>query len=213
MTYYDLTIDKYLQIKEVLENAEDELDTQVAMLSIINECTQDELLDLPLSEYKAKVRELSFLSEPVVPHPQCPKSITIDKEVYEATRDVKKFTAGQYIDYNSLLKSDDFYSIVPNLLAIFFTPKGKNYGRDYDIMEVADKIRYNVSIGFALDVCFFFQQQSLNSIKRTLDSLGLMTKIQMRKTKDGVMRTKMKEALERIQELRDSLQDGVGSIT
>lgn len=213
MTYYDLTIDKYLQIKEVLENAEDELDTQVAMLSIINECTQDELLDLPLSEYKAKVRELSFLSEPLVPRPQCPKSITIDKEVYEATRDIKKFTAGQYIDYNSLLKSDDFYSIVPNLLAIFFTPKGKNYGRDYDIMEVADKIRYNVSIGFALDVCFFFQRQSLNSIKRTLDSLGLMTKIQMRKTKDGVMREKMKEALERIQELRDSLQDGVGSIT
>ena len=151
MTYYDLTIDKYLQIKEALENAEDDLNTQVTLLSIINECTEDELLDLPLPEYHKKVADLAFLSEPLNPRPNCPKTITIDKEVYEAVRDVKQFTAGQYIDYNTLIKSEDFYSVIPNILACFFIPKGKDYGKDYDIMEVAKKIRYNVSIGLAMD--------------------------------------------------------------
>lgn len=210
MTYYDLSIDKYLQIKEILENAEDELDTQVAILCVMNECSEDDLLDLPLPEYKRKVAELNFLSVPIVPNPNCPKSITIDNEVYDVVRDVNKFTAGQYIDYNSLIRSEDFHSIIPNLLACFFIPKGKDYGKDYDIMEVAEKIRYNVSIGLALDVCFFFQQRSIRSISRMLDSLVLMTKIQMRKTKDKEIRGKMKTALMKLEELKDSFQSGVG---
>ena len=210
MTYYDLTIDKYLQIKEALENAEDDLNTQVTLLSIINECTEDELLDLPLGDYHRKVADLAFLSESIKPRPNCPKTITIDKEVFETVRDVKQFTAGQYIDYNSLIKNDDFYSVLPNILACFFIPKGKDYGKDYDIMEVAKKIRYNVSIGLAMDVCFFFQMQSIRSINRMLDSLVLMTKIQMRKAKDPEMKKKLKIALEKIQQLRDFFRDGVG---
>lgn len=209
MTYYDLSIDKYLQIKEALENAEDDLNTQVALLSIINECTEDELLDLPLDDYKKKVEDLDFLSTPIDPKPRCPKTITIDKEVYESVRDVKQFTAGQYIDYNSLIKNEDFYSVLPNILACFFIPKGKGYGKDYDIMEVAKKIRYNVSIGLAMDVCFFFQMKSIRSINNMLDSLVLTTKIQMRKASKET-KPKMKIALEKIQQLRDSFNDGIG---
>lgn len=211
MTYYDLSIDKYLQIKDALENAEDDLNTQVTLLSIINECTEDELLDLPLPEYHKKVADLAFLSEPLKPRANCPKTITIDKEVYEAVRDVKKFTAGQYIDYNSLIKSDDFYQVLPNILACFFIPKGKDYGRDYDIMEVAKKIRYNVSIGLAMDVCFFFQMKSIHSINRMLDYLVLTTKIQMRKA-DKETKEKLKTALEKIQQLKASFNDGAGSM-
>lgn len=212
MTYYDLTIDKYLQIKEALENIEDELNAQVTLLSILNECTEDDLLDLPLTEYHKKVADLAFLSEPLNPKPNCPKTITIDKEIYEVVRDVKQFTAGQYIDYNTLIKSEDFYSVIPNILACFFIPKGKDYGKDYDIMEVANKIRYNVSIGLAMDVCFFFQMRSIRSINRMLDSLVLMTKIQMRKANKET-KPKMKIALEKIQQLRDSFNDGVGGTT
>lgn len=212
MTYYDLTIDKYLQIKEALENIEDELNAQVTLLSILNECTEDDLLDLPLAEYHKKVADLAFLSEPLNPKPNCPKTITIDKEIYEVVRDVKQFTAGQYIDYNTLIKSEDFYSVIPNILACFFIPKGKDYGKDYDIMEVAKKIRYNVSIGLAMDVCFFFQMRSIRSINRMLDSLVLMTKIQMRKANKET-KPKMKIALEKIQLLRDSFNAGVGGTT
>ena len=212
MTYYDLTIDKYLQIKEILEQGEDDLQMQVAMLCVINECGEDDLLDLPLNEYKRKAAELSFLRQSPQPRPQCPKTITIDKEVYESIRDIKKLTAGQYIDYQSLLKSEDFYSIIPNILAIFFVPKGKDYGKGYDIMDEVEKIRNNISIGFALDVCFFFQMQSISSIKRTLDCLVLMTKVKMFKTKDKEMKEKLRTALEKIQELKDSFVNGLGSI-
>lgn len=212
MTYYDLTIDKYLQIKEVLtEHTGDDLEIQVALLSVLNECGEDELLDLPLSEYQKKVADLAFLSEPLDPKPQCPKNITIAGEEYEVVRDIKRFTAGEYIDYQSLVKSDDFYSVIPNVLACFFIPKGKNYGRDYDIMEVAEKIKNNVSIGLALDVCFFFQMQSIRSINSTLDSLALMTKMQIWKAKDKETKTKLKTALTKIVELRDSFNAGLGS--
>lgn len=210
MTYYDLTIDKYLQIKEVLENATDDLSTQVELLAVLEECTEDELLDMPLDEFKRKLGDLVFLSEPLNPKAKCPKSIVIEGQTYEAVRDVKQFTAGQYIDYQNLIKSEDFYSIIPNLLACFFIPKGKDYGKDYDIMEVVKKIRNNVSIGFALDVCFFFQMQSINSINRMLDYLVLTTKIQMRKASKET-KPKMKKAVEKIQELKDSFNAGLGS--
>ena len=213
MTYYDLTIDKYLEIKEVLENGTDDLSTQVALLAVLNECTEDDLLDMPLDEFKRKLADLNFLSQPLNPKPQCPKTITIGKEVFESVRDVKQFTAGQYIDYQNLIKSEDFYSIIPNLLACFFIPKGKDYGKDYDIMEVAEKIKKNISIGFALDVCFFFQMQSIRSINSTLDYLALMTKMQIFKAKDKETKTKLKTAVEKIRELKASFNDGLGSIT
>lgn len=209
MTYYDITIAKYLEIKDVLENATDNISAQVALLSVLNECTEDELLDMPIAEYKRKVGELSFLSEPLTPNPNCPKSITIDKEVYESVRDIKKFTAGQYIDYETLISSDDFYSVLPNILACFFIPKGKDYGKDYDLMEVAEKIKNNVSIGFALDVCFFFRQQSIRSISNMLDYLVLTVKIQMFKSGKET-RKKLRTALEKIQQLRDSFRNGAG---
>ena len=211
MTYYDLTIDKYLEIKEVLENATDDLSTEVSLLAVLNECTEDDLLDMPLDEFKRKLADLNFLSQPLNPKPQCPKTITIGKEVFESVRDVKQFTAGQYIDYQNLIKSEDFYSIIPNLLACFFIPKGKDYGKDYDIMEVAEKIKKNISIGFALDVCFFFQMQSIRSINSTLDYLALMTKMQIFKAKDKETKTKLKTAVEKIRELKASFNDGVGS--
>ena len=213
MTYYDLTIDKYLEIKEVLENATDDLSTQVALLAVLNECTEDDLLDLPLDEFKRKLTDLNFLSQPLNPKPQCPKTITIGKEVFESVRDIKQFTAGQYIDYQNLIRSEDFYSIIPNLLACFFIPKGKDYGKDYDIMEVAEKIKKNISIGFALDVCFFFQMQSIRSINSMLDSLVLMTKVQIFKARDKETKMKLKTALSKIQELRASFNDGLGSTT
>ena len=211
MTYYDLTIDKYLEIKEVLENATDDLSTQVSLLAVLNECTEDDLLDMPLEDYKSKLADLNFLAEPLNPKPQCPKTITIGKEVFEAVRDVKKFTAAQYIDYQNLIKTDDFYSIIPNLLACFFLPKGKDYGKDYDIMEVAEKIKHHISIGFALDVCFFFQMQSMRSINRMLDYLVLMTKMQIRRTKNKETKMKLRTAVEKMEGLKDSFNAGAGS--
>lgn len=211
MTYYDLTIDKFLQIQEILMNMEDDLDVQVSLLAVLNECGEEDILDLPLDEYHNKVRELVFLSEPPKPSAKCPKSITIDGEVYEVVRDVKNFTAGEYIDYQTLIKNDDFYSVIPNLLACFFIPKGKTYGKGYDIMEVANKIRYNVSIGLALDVCFFFRKKSLSSINRMLDYLVLTMKIEMRKVKNEKTKMKMMEAKEKLEQLRDSFNAGLGS--
>lgn len=210
MTYYDLTIDKYLQIKEILEEGTDDLNIQVQMIAVLDECDEDDVLDLPIDEYKEKVRMIDFLSSPVVPSPKCPKTITIAGQVYETVQDIKKFTAGQYIDYETLMKSEDFYAHIPNILACLFIPKGKDYGKDYDIMEVADKIRYNVSIGMAIDVCFFFMMKSRRLINRMLDCLVLETKIQMRKTRNREVKTKMKEALMKIQELQDSLENGTG---
>ena len=159
MTYYDLTIEKYQRMMEALEETGDELAAQATLLAILDDCPVDDILDLPLSAYKAKAAGLSFLGEPLNPKPVCPKTLAIGKEVFEAVRDVRKFTAGQYIDYNTLIKSEDFNQVIHNVLACFFVPKGKDYGKDYDIMEVAEKIRRNVSIGFAMDVCFFFSKE------------------------------------------------------
>ena len=211
MTYYDLTIEKYQRMMEALKDNGDDLATQATLLAILDDCSEDDILDLPLSAYKMKVAGLSFLGEPLNPKPVCPKTLAIGKEVFEAVRDVRKFTAGQYIDYNTLIKSEDFNQVIHNVLACFFVPKGKDYGKDYDIMEVAEKIRRNVSIGFAMDVCFFFQKRSIASINSMLDYLVLSTKIRMRKA-GRETRPKLKEAVEKMEALRDSFNAGTGSI-
>ena len=208
MTYYDLTIEKYQRMMEALKDNGDDLATQATLLAILDDCSEDDILDLPLSAYKMKAAGLSFLLEPLNPKPVCPKTLAIGKEVFEAVRDVRKFTAGQYIDYNTLIKSEDFNQVIHNVLACFFVPKGKDYGKDYDIMEVAEKIRRNVSIGFAMDVCFFFQKRSIASINSMLDYLVLSTK----RKAGRETRPKLKEAVEKMEALRDSFNAGTGSI-
>lgn len=211
MTYYDITIDKYLKIKDILqEHNNDYFEVQVQLISVLNDLTEDEVLDLPLDKYKAFVAELDVLTQNLTSTRRCPKSLTIAGKKYDVVRDVKYFTAGQYIDYQNLISNKDIYQVLANILAVFIIPEGKKYGQDYDIMEVVDVIKHNMTIGDAYDMAGFFLKKSERSILNTLNYLEAMTTLMQWRTKDKGTKEKLKEARKQLQEYRASFKNGLG---
>lgn len=206
--YKDLTLDKYLQLREIDTNCE-EIEVQVQMLSILNDCDEDAVLDLPLPEYRKLVSEMSFLMEEPVVGKRPPKELTINGKKYTVLKDAREMTAGQYIDYQNYIGDVTVAEKnLPLLLSCFVIPKGKKYG-SYDLEEAVADIRC-MPIETVLTLAGFFFRQSQNLINNMLTSLDWMTKRMERKEKDKEKKMMMKQAREKVAMLQSLVNDGDG---
>lgn len=206
--YKDLTLGKYLQLREIDPTC-DEMDIQVQMLSILSDKDEEEILDLPLPEYRKLVGQTAFLVEQPVAGKTPPREITVNGRKYSVLRDAKEMTAGQYIDYQNYISDTSVAEKnLPFLLSCFVIPKGKKYG-DYDLEEVVSDIRC-MPIETVLTLSSFFFRQSQNSINNMLIYLDWMTKRMEKREKDETKKAMMKEAREKVAMLQDLLKDGDG---
>lgn len=212
MTYKDINVRKFMKLQEVLEdNDYDELHLQSCLIAIIEDMTEDEVLQLKLNEYSRKAQELNFLTaQPNIPN-RCPDKLVLGGEKYVLVKDVRKLSAGQFIDFETLMGEKNRDKYLPNILACFVIPEGKEYG-DYDVMEVADKIADYMSAEEALMICNFFQKQSLVFTKLTLRYLERRLKKEMRKEKNPETKEKLKEAITNLNQYKGLFKDGIGSI-
>ena len=65
--YKDLTVEKYLQLQEVDWTSMEEIDIQSTMISILADMDVDDVLDLPIGEYRKMAAQLQFMTvEPKV---------------------------------------------------------------------------------------------------------------------------------------------------
>lgn len=205
--YKDLTLEKYLQLRDIDITELEPLDIQAQMIAILSDMTEDEVLDLSLPEYQRLVGEMLFLNEEPVPIKTIPKELTISGRKYSVLKNAREMTAGQFIDYQSYIK-DDVEKKLPLLLTCFIIPKGKKYGQ-YDIAEVIDDMRM-LPIETVLGLAAFFLRQSQRLISNTLTYLDWSVRRMERKEKKTETREKMKEAREKIRLLQDLVNDGDG---
>ena len=205
--YKDLTLEKYLQLRDIDITELEPLDIQAQMIAILSDMTEDEVLDLSLPEYQRLVGEMLFLNEEPVPIKTIPKELTIGGRKYSVLKNAREMTAGQFIDYQSYIK-DDVEKKLPLLLTCFIIPKGKKYGQ-YDIAEVIDDMRM-LPIETVLGLAAFFLRQSQRLISNTLTYLDWSVRRMERKEKKTETREKMKEAREKIRLLQDLVNDGDG---
>lgn len=211
-SYNELPVGKYLEIRELAKKEMDDIEMQVAVISILADMSEDEVLDLPIEKYSEYVRDSNFLLSAPQQKAECPSSLVIGGKKYKVMKNMKEFKTSQYIDYQTYIKMDDPDGKMAEILSIFVIPEGKKYAEDYDIAEVIEDIREYLPITVAFNLCFFFRQKQAKYIYRMLIYLGLMMKIWKRKAMTEEQRRMLAEAETQMSQLRALYGNGDGFI-
>ena len=202
--YNRLTLGQYQEIQEISRNESlEDIDKQVQIISILTGVAEEEILHLPIQEYKELVVKSGFLNpENINYHPIAKKYILGEFELIP-TRDFRKLETAQYIDFQTYAPDLDNHLV--EFLSVILVPKGHRYNEGYDILEVQKAIREDMSVADGISIVGFFFIWCRRSIQ---DSLNSCREEAMR-IKD---KTKREEILKMIQEQERVLQtSGDGS--
>jgi hypothetical protein len=167
-SYEKLMLGQYLLIQEVMkEEGLDELDKQVRVLSILSGIADEEILHLPIAEYKEMALQSKFLERTDITLHQMAKRYLVGEWELIPVTDYRKLEAGQYIDFTNF--SGDMDKNMVELLSTILVPKGHRYNDGYDLLEVQKAIREDMSVADAVSIAGFFLTLCQRSI---LDSLN-----------------------------------------
>lgn len=194
--YDALTVGKYEAIMRAQRfNADDINRRNLAILSILTDKSEDELLDLPVPKFRELMDGAAFLRRPLRPAPVL-KAYHLGEMTLHPVADIRKMTTAQYIDFQTFIKQPE--DMTAELLSCFLIPRGHRYNVDYDILEVQRAIREALPITAAEGLLAFFFKTSKQSMINTLRSSAATLKRTNRKKKDMRM-------IKAIQEIRMSI--------
>ena len=202
--YNRLTIGQYMQIQEISKDANlEDIDKQVQIISVLTGMDEEEILHLPITEYKELVVKSAFLNPENINYHPIAKRYILGKFELIPTRDFRKLETCQYIDFQTYASDIDKYLV--EFLSVILVPKGHRYNEGYDILEVQDAIRDDMSVSDGISLAGFF----LTWCKRSIaDSLNY-SKQEAMKIKDT---TKREMILKKIREQETLLaKSGDGS--
>jgi len=204
-SYSKLPVGKYIEILDLCDDdSMEEIVRQAEINAILADMTADEVMRLPIVEFKAMTQASHFLEEecPTIRR-SIPKTYNLAGTILEARLDIARISTAQYVDFKTFCF--DRRHNLPQILSCFLIPKGMEYNEGYDITEVHDLIREHLSVADAMNLSAFFLTRSRNLTAVMLIYLRLMTK----KVKDKERRAQM---LRQIREQWTSLaQNGGGS--
>lgn len=202
--YRSLPIGMYLDICEIDKREDiDDFAKQVAIIAILTGMEEDEILNLPIADYRDLVAKTEYLRKEYDGEVLTAKSYGINGMVLVPVEDFRKITTAQYIDFQTFAKDPE--KNIVELLSTMLVPKGKKYNQDYDVIELQKALRKNLSVADALSLLAFFFVRYHSLIK---DSLTFSKEAAM-KLRDT---EKKKKILREIQKQEILLsQNGVGS--
>lgn len=198
--------------EEIKKGYTDDIELQVAIIGILNDMAEEEVLKLKVTDYSKLAGESNFLLEAYHPTAKCPNSIMLNGQKYSIIKDLKKLNTAQFIDYNTYMKMDDPDRFLAEVLSIFIIPEGKDYNDGYDIADVHQAIREYMPISVALNIAFFLRKKSQRLLERTITSLEVMMKMMKWKEKNQERKEQLMEAERMLKELKQMTLhlDGVG---
>lgn len=202
--YKTLPVGKYKEILTISKDQSlEEIDKQVKIISVLNDMTEDQILELPLQEYHKLSSSCSFLGKPSTEdHTRIADSYQYGDLTLIPTKDIDKMTTAQYVDFQTFSKDPERY--LEQILSCFLIPKGCKYNQEYDIKEVQELIRDEMSVSDALSLLAFFFSRLHSSILNFLNScISEANQIQDKE--------KREEILERIHQQMTLLRNGGGS--
>lgn len=186
--YRDLPIGKYLEICDIAKDESlDVLNEQVKVISILTDMSEDDILGLPITDYKDMSRRLVFLRKEYDGELPVAKSYKIGGFELIPEKDLTKITTAQFIDFQTFSREGDKYYV--EALSTLMIPKGKKYNEGYDITEVHKAIRENLSVADVLSLSAFFLGKWVRSIKDSLTfSMSEIKKIPDKEKREELMR-------------------------
>ena len=155
MNWNDISIKQYNDIKNLYLDTE--LSDEDRLILQINILFGVDALKLKTNELHKYINDMKFLGEKV-PKMKIKNEYKLGGNIYILKKELKDVTVAQWLDFQNFLKdggsdTDNF----PNLLSIFFFPKGETeYGDGYDIEQVRQDINNHLSIAEAMSISSFF---------------------------------------------------------
>lgn len=202
--YKDLTLEKYIELYELDIQGLTELEIQSNIIAILSDMTVDEVLDLPIPQYKKLAQQTAFMTVPPQVKPRKISKITINGKNFKVLDKIEDMTTGQYIDYQTYISNSDI-KMLPYTLSCLIIPEGEKYGDSNTVEDLKQ-----MTVEEALTISNFFMNKSRTLIRTTLRYLGWKMKRKMKKVKDETVKTQMMEAIQKLHSLQSSLKDGDG---
>ena len=183
----DITIAEYERIVETIKSTDDEIERLTGVISVLSGVDEDEIADMPIAEIAKIGQKLDFLNSFDFNKNATYKSLVIDGETLVLS--TKNMTVAQYVDFQATWSAES--KDLARIISICYVPKGKTYNKDYDIEELIDKIRNNVSIEKANSIAFFLLKRFAGLTNFTVRFLGAVTRYRAMKTAQAMTGKKM----------------------
>lgn len=169
-SWSEVTIEMFDQITQI--TGENPYEKIPKVLSILSTLSEDEIKALPavLFEQPAFTEKIDFMTKD--PKPEMPADkITLAGKKYKLSLYPAKWTAGQYLDYTSIIGVETDRKLA-KIVACFCIPEGHNYGDGYDFDEVIKAVYKHMTITQALGYAGFFLLQ-LTALEKALVSYSV----------------------------------------
>ena len=154
MNWTELSLKKYNEIKDLY--LEPELSDEDRLIYQIRILFDVDPLKLKTNELRRYIDKMKFLGEKV-PKVKLKSTYKLGENTYTLKKELKDVTVAQWLDWQNFLKDGSDTDNFPNLLSIFFFPKGETeYGDGYDIEQVRSDINNHLSIAEAMSISSFF---------------------------------------------------------
>ena len=146
-SYNKLTLGKYMEIQEVSRNESlEDIDKQVQILSILTGMAEEEILHLPIQDYKELVAKSGFLDPENINYHPVAKKYLLGKFELIPCRDFRKIETCQYIDFQTYAPDLDKYLV--EFLSVILVPRGHRYNEGYGVTTKG--VDYAASTGVGL---------------------------------------------------------------
>lgn len=210
-SWRDVTIDEYFDLKDRLDDVQEETDKVVVKISFANNISEEEVWDKTINEFRRLQVEALWMDEFNISEDIKFKNIEINGERYTVDVNLQNFTVAQYIDFQTFFPKRKINErILGNILACFIIPREKKYASGYDIKKLVDDINSNLDILTANEILLFFLKQYLISIRATANYFNWIMKRMKRKSKNKMEIIKMEMEWNQIKE---TILDGLRSLT
>lgn len=192
-SFATLPLGTWLDILAVnADEGRDEIDKQVGTIALLTGRTERDILHLPLTEYQALARRADFLGQVPERLPRAANSFKAGPFLLCPELDIRKITAAQYVDFRTFAPQGE--KALVELLSVALVPKGASYNDgSYDIVEVQDAIRNDITVEQALSLCAFFLTRLAGLIHSTRTSLSRLASKEKNKEKGEAMRQRLAE--------------------
>lgn len=183
----DITIAEYERIVDIIKSTDDEIERLTGVISVLSGIDEDEIADMPIAEIAKIGQKLDFLNSFDFNKNATYKTLVIDGETLVLS--VKDMSVAQYVDFQATWSAES--KDLARIISICYVPKGKTYNKDYDIEELINKIRNNVSIDKANSIGFFLLKRFAKLTNFTVRFLWAVTRYRAMKTAQAMTGKKM----------------------
>lgn len=190
----DVTLEMYDKIANI--NVTDEMDV-LKIISILSNVDMKTVENITVAEFNELSSKLSFLKTDVKPKKPT-ENIIIDGIVYNVTLLPQNMTAGQFLDYRTILTSDDIDKKLARLMCCFMIPEGHKYNDGYDTETLVNVIYENMSMVEVSSYSNFFTVVFQAYVKVTLQYLEKELKRMKKRKMDKEVITAMQEQIRMI---------------